>query len=181
MAKPSSKARYEKIWQDSKGNLRDAWGRFLKGWQEIEGYKEEENYQSEIRQSDRQIHRSELKNLLVNNVCEVVFVRRRPERAPGRPEIRRMLCSNSMNVLNSENGIRSLNFHLPRTPRRIDEVKHNIVVVWDIFMQDYRNVSMDSCYLRQTIPGDDTFWKYYNNVLLKMSNGQKQTFMDSIS
>lgn len=180
MAKPSGKARYEKIWQDSKGNLRDAWGRFLKGWEEIEGYKEEENYQSQIQQSDRQISRGELKNLLTNNVCEVVFVRRRPERAPGRPEVRRMLCSNSMNVLNSENGIRSLNFRLPRTPRRIDEVRHNIVVVWDIMMQDYRNVSMDSCYLRQTIPGDETFWKYYNGVLLKMSSGQKQSFMDSM-
>lgn len=181
MANPSGKQRYEKIWQDSKGNLRDAWGRFLKGWQEIEGYKEEENYQSQIKQSDRQIQRGELKSLLSSNVCEIVFVRRRPERAPGRPEVRRMLCSNSMNVLNSENGIRSLNFHLPRTGRRVDEVKHNLVVVWDIYMQDYRNVSCDNVYLRQTIPGDDTFWKYYNNVLSKMSGEQKQQFMDSVN
>lgn len=181
MAKASGKARYEKIWQDSRGNLRDAWGRFLKGWQEIEGYKEEENYQSKIQQSDRQIQYGELKRLLSTNVCEIVFVRRRPERAPGRPEVRRMLCSNSMNILDSDNGIRSLNFHYPKTGRRINEVKHNIVVVWDIMMQDYRNVSMDMCYLRQTIPGDDTFWKYYNNVLLKMSGAQKQTFMDSMS
>jgi hypothetical protein len=180
MAKPSGKARYEKIWQDSKGNLRDAWGRFLKSWQEIEGYKEDEDFQSSIKESDRQIQRGELKSLLSRNVCEIVFVRRRPERAPGRPEIRRMLCSNCMDVLNSENGIRSLNFHFPYTPRRIDEVKHNIVVVWDIIMQDYRNVSMENCHLRQTIPGDDTFWKYYNKVLLQMSSAQKQTFMDSI-
>ena len=181
MPKPPTKDRYEKIWQDSKGNLRDAWGRFLKSWEEIDGYKQQENYQSQIKQSDRQIQLGELKSLLISNICEVVFVRRRPERAPNRPEIRRMLCSNCMNVLNSQNGIRSLNFHFPRTGRRLDESKHNIVVVWDIFMQDYRNVSMDMCYLRQTIPGDDTFWKYYNNVLLKMSPAQKQQFMDSLS
>lgn len=181
MAKSSGKARYEKIWQDSKGNLRDAWGRFLKGWEEIEGYKEEENYQSQITQSDRQIQRGELKNLLVNNVCEIVFIRRRPERAPGRPEIRRMLCSNSMRFLNSERGLRSLGFHLPKTPRRIDEVKHNIVVVWDIIQQDYRNVSLENCHLRQTIPGDDTFWKYYDKVFSPMSFGQKTQWIDSIS
>jgi hypothetical protein len=181
MAKSSGKARYEKIWQDSKGNLRDAWGRFLKGWGEIDGYKEEENYQSQITQSDRQIQRGELKNLLVNNVCEIVFIRRRPERAPGRPEIRRMLCSNSMRMLNSERGLRSLGFHLPKTPRRIDEVKHNIVVVWDIIQQDYRNISLENCHLRQTIPGDDTFWKYYDKVFSPMSFGQKTQWIDSIS
>jgi len=159
---------------DSKGALRDAWSRFVSQWQDVESYK------SEITESDRQVSRGELKSLLTGNACEIVFVRRRPERAPGRPEIRRMLCSNSMNLLNSINGIRSLNFHLPYTARRIDEVKHNIVVVWDIMMQDYRNVSVDTCYLRQTVPGDDTFWKYYNDVLFKMSPQQKMNFMDSI-
>lgn len=181
MAKPSSKARYEKIWQDSKGNLRDAWGRFLKGWQEIEGYKEEENYQSQIKQSDRQIQRGELKNLLVNNVCEIVFVRRRPERAPGRPEVRRMLCTLCRNIQVSERGIRSLSFEEPKTSRRLDEVKHNIVVVWDIIQCKYRNVSMDTCYLRQTIPGDETFWKYYDKVFSPMSSQQRSQWIDSIN
>lgn len=169
------KQRYEKIAMDSKGNLRDAWNRFSKSFQVIDDYK------TEIIQSDRQIQRSELSTLLQRNVCEIVFVRRRPERAPDRPEIRRMLCSNSLSLLTSQNGKISLNFRFPKTPRRIDEVKHNIVVVWDIFMQDYRNVSMDTCYLRQTIPDDDTFWKYYNDALLNMSPIQKQNFMDSVS
>jgi hypothetical protein len=181
MAKASGKARYEKIWQDSKGNLRDAWGRFLKGWQEIEGYKEEENYQSKIEQSDRQIQRGELKNLLTRNVCEIVFVRRRPERAPGRPEVRRMLCTICREVQKSERGIRSLSFREPKTSRRLDEVKHDIVVVWDIIQQDYRNVSMDACFLRQTIPGDETFWKYYDKVFSPMSPQQRQHWMDSMT
>ena len=84
------------------------------------------------------------------------------------------------NLLTSYNGKISLNFRLPKTGRRIDEVKHNIVVVWDIFMQDYRNVSMEQCHLRQTIPGDDTFWKYYNQALLTMTADQKMNFMDSL-
>jgi hypothetical protein len=160
---------------NSRGALKDAWNRFTTQWQDVE------MYQSNIKQYDKQVSRGELKGLLLNNACEIVFVRRRPERAPERPEIRRMLCSNSMNLLNSQNGIRSLNFHLPRGPRKLDEVKHNIVVVWDIMEQDYRNVSMDTCYLRQTVPGDDTFWKYYSDVLLKLSPTQKRAFEDSIA
>jgi hypothetical protein len=187
----SGRERYERIAMDSKGNLRDAWNRFVKGFQVVEDYK------SNITQSDRIISRGELKTLLQNNVCEIVFVRRRPERAPVPPrmEIRRMICTNSFSLLTSYNAKISLNFRLPRTGRRIDENRHDIVVVWDIFEQDYRNVSMSTpespftnkgpshgtCYLRQTIPADDTFWKYYNDVLLKMTPEQKRNFEDSVS
>lgn len=169
--------RYSRIAQDSTGNLRDAWGRFSKGFEVVD------DYQDNIQKSDRQISRGELEGTLQRNVCEIVFVRRRPERAPVPPraEIRRMLCSNSLELLTSYNAKISLNFRFPKTGRRIDGVKHNIVPVWDILQQDYRNVSMETCYIRQTIPADDTFWKYYNDVLLKMTAVQKLNFMDSIS
>lgn len=169
--------RYSRIAQDSTGNLRDAWGRFSKGFEVVD------DYQDNIQKSDRQISRGELEGTLQRNVCEIVFVRRRPERAPVPPraEIRRMLCSNSLELLTSYNAKISLNFRYPKTGRRIDGVKHNIVCVWDILQQDYRNVSMETCYIRQTIPADDTFWKYYKDVLLKMTADQKMNFMDSIS
>ena len=127
------------------------------------------------------ISRSELKNLVSSNVCEIIFLRRTPERAPVPPRAqwRRMLCTNSIEILNSTNGKISLNFRFPKTPRRIDEVKHNIVVAWDIIMQDYRNISMENCYLIQTIPGNDMFWKYYNEVLYTMTPEQKMNFMDT--
>jgi len=179
-SKKSDIARYSRIWMDAKGALKDAWGRFIKQFKEIDEYEGNETYKSQIKESDRIVGRGELKNLLAGNVCEIVFVRRRPERAPNRPEIRRMLCTMDYDLLTSFNGKISLNFRMPKTGRRIDEVKHNIVVVWDIFMQDYRNVSMEQCHLRQTVPGDDTFWKYFNDVLLKMTPAQKQQFMDSM-
>jgi hypothetical protein len=131
--------------------------------------------------SRRKISRSELKNLVSSNVCEIIFLRRTPERAPVPPRAqwRRMLCTNSIQILNSTNGRISLNFRFPKSPRRIDEVKNNIVVAWDIMMQDYRNISMENCYLIQTIPGDETFWKYYNEVLYTMTPAQKMNFMDT--
>ena len=161
---------------DAKGNLRDAWGRFVNKWQDVEAYR------TDIKISDRQIQRGELKNLLFSNACEIIFVRRRPERAPARPEVRRMLCTISPNLLKPISPDRkiALNFHDPRTSRRLDEVKHNIVVVWDIILQDYRNVSMDTCYLRQTIPDDETFWKYYNQVIFNLDQKQKLSFIDSV-
>lgn len=186
----NSKERYARIWLDSKGKMRDAWSRFTKGWTDIE------NYEKNIRQMDRIIGKRELDTLLQSNVCEVVFVRRRPERAPERPEVRRMLCSNCIPMLASQNGKTSLNFRFPKTSRRMDERRHDICVVWDIIMHDYRNISLSTpespsvsiekgtpsyptCYLRQVIPADDTFWKYFNDVLLKMSPQQKMQFMDS--
>lgn len=188
---PSPKSRYERIAIDSKGRLRDAWMRFIKSWQDVEAY------QSKIKTTDRIVSRPELKNLLANNVCEIIFVRRRPERAPVPPrvDIRRMLCTNSYKLLTSFNAKYSFNFRFPKTGRRVDELKHDLVVVWDIFMQDYRNVSISTpespftnrgpsqktCHLRQIIPDDDTFWKYYNDVLLKMTPQQKMQFMDSVS
>lgn len=126
----------------------------------------------------RRIDRGELDKKLLNSVCEIVFIRRRPERAKGRPITRRMLCSKSMNLLNSPNGKLSLNFRLPRGPKKVNEVKHNLVVVWDIFMQDYRNVSMDDCFLVKEIPANEEFWKYFNEVLYPMSAEDKAAFMD---
>lgn len=128
----------------------------------------------------KKVSRTELDSLLLRNVCEIVFVRRRPNRAPGRPIYRRMLCSKSMRLLNSVDGRLSLNFRFPHGPKQINEAATNIVVAWDIFMQDYRNISMDACYLVQSIPDDETFWKYYNETLLPMTAQQKQVYMDTI-
>lgn len=127
----------------------------------------------------RKVGRTELDRLVANNVCEIFFMRRRPERAPAHPEFRRMMCSNCSEILNSENGIRSLNFRKPESPKQLNERFHNIVVVWDIFMQDYRNVSLEYCYLVQSIVPEN-FWEYYNKVLFPMSSSEKAMYQDSL-
>lgn len=169
---------------DSKGKMRDAWGRFIKGYHVIQDY---DDYTNQItRGIDRKVGRIELTRLLNNTACEIIFERRRPERAPGRPSIRRMICTNSEAIFNHPlNGINGasgnkLNFRRPYSGRpKIDEAKYNLVVVWDIFMQDYRNVSMENCHVRQIIPDNDTFWKYYNAVLVQLSSDEKSDFMDN--
>lgn len=129
----------------------------------------------------RKVNRLELASLLASNVCDILFVRRRPERTLHKNKlIRRMLCTNSNSLLNSLNGRTSLGYRPPKGPKKIDEAKHNVVVTWDIFMQDYRNVSMDVCFLVNEFPADESFWEYFNENIYPMSAKDKQFYMGEI-
>lgn len=125
----------------------------------------------------RKLLRTELQGLLKNNICDIFFLRRRPERAPGRPEFRQMLCTNSAEILKSYNGETVLNFR-QCGPKQINEAVHNVVVTWDIMMQDYRNVSMEYCYLIKTFPADESFWPFFNEHIFPMSPNEKLRYMD---
>lgn len=117
-----------------------------------------------------------LRTILRENVCEIVFIRRRPK--PGKPPMRRMLCTLDDRILNSENGRLALNYKPAGGPMPYNTDAKNLLPVWDIFMQDWRMVSMDNCDIVTTIKEQD-FWKYFNDTLLKMSPEQKIGYMDS--
>ena len=120
------------------------------------------------------VNRDQLDNLLRENVCEIKFVRRIP--VPGLPSTCRMLCTKSYDLLTSPNGRRILRYRPPSTSFRIDEDKYKLCTVWDIFMCDYRNVSIDACWVITTIPANDEFWAYFNERLLTMTGEQKLEF-----
>jgi hypothetical protein len=116
-----------------------------------------------------------LKSILENNVAELKFARRRPK--PGEPAARRMLCTNSFELLNSMNGKLLLNYKQPvRTPKYNTAAK-NIIITWDILMQDFRSINLDSCNLITAIPIDQ-FWKYYDEKLRFMTIQEKTRFME---
>lgn len=117
-----------------------------------------------------------LRNLLRENVCEIVFVRRRPR--ANRPLVRKMLCTLDMNLLNSTNGRLSLNFRPSSNILPYNATAKNLLPVWDIFMQDWRMVNMNDCNLVNTIKQED-FWKYFNETLLPMTQQQKMEYMDT--
>ena len=120
---------------------------------------------------------AELNNLLANNVLDIRFVRRLPVK--GMPATRRMLCTKSNSLLNSNNGLVSLNYRSPVQIPDYDPNAEGLVTVWDIFMQDFRNIPAESTTVLKTIPADDTFWKYFNNELRIMTQQQKINFMMS--
>ena len=117
-----------------------------------------------------------LRSLLRENVCEIVFVRRRFRQ--NRPPVRRMLCTLDTELLNSTNGRLSLNYRPSSNVLPYNANAKNLLPVWDIFMQDWRMVNMDECNLITTIKKEE-FWDYFNNTLLPMSLQQKLQYMDS--
>lgn len=123
-----------------------------------------------------QVSLTTLKNTLLTNVCEVKFLRRRP--IPWRPPMRRMFCTNCAALLNSFNGKMVLNYYKPRFLPGYDPDRENLIISWDIFMQDYRNINMDACDLIRTIPANEKFWDYFNEYILTMTPQEKMTFMD---
>ena len=122
------------------------------------------------------VQRVTLDSLLLSKVCEIRFVRRRPRAGDG--PTRRMLCTKSYEILNSVNGRTTLNYRPPSGPVQVNEARDNLIVVWDILMQDYRVISMASCDLIQDISAGE-FWEYFNENIYPMSPEQKFSFMNS--
>ena len=117
-----------------------------------------------------------LKQELLSNVCEVVFPRRRP--LGWRSPIRKMLCTNSWDLLNSFNGHMVLNYHVPSLRLPYDPESKNLIISFDILMQDFRQIPMDNCDLVQSWPADDSYWRYFNEHVFPMTQQQKMVYMD---
>jgi len=119
---------------------------------------------------------STLRTIAQNNVTEIKFFRRRPK--PGYPPTRRMLCTTSFSLLNSTEGRLTLNYKPTSRPPRFNPAQKDLLIVWDIFMQDYRCVNATACNLIATIPANKEFWKYFSTKLFKLTSQQKIAFMN---
>lgn len=123
------------------------------------------------------VQRASLDSILLNNVCDVRFVRRIPVR--GKPPTRRMWCTKSYSLLNSTNGRVVLNYHPPSGPKKVNEAADNIIVVWDILMQDYRTINAEQVDLIQQVPATEEFWTFFNENIYTLTTEQKMVFMNS--
>lgn len=119
---------------------------------------------------------STLRTIVQSNVVEIKFFRRRPK--PGAPPTRRMLCTNSVPLLYSTEGRLTLNFRPTLRSPKFNPTLKNLLIVWDIFMQDYRCVNASACNLIATIPANKEFWKYFSAKLRKLTPAQKIAFMN---
>lgn len=118
-----------------------------------------------------------LKNLLLNNVVEIKFNRRRVK--PGSSLTRRMLCTNSLALLNSTEGRLALNYKRAINMPKFDPNAKDLIITWDIFMQDYRCINMIACDLIQIIPANKSFWTFFNEKLAGLTAPAKITFMNT--
>lgn len=124
------------------------------------------------------VNRSQLISMLKSNVCEIKFNRRVFK--AGAPATRRMLCTNSFELLNSINGRLTLNYRPTSKLPNYDPTIKNLVITWDIFMQNYRNVNCDNgVEVLRTIPANEEFWNYFNANLAELTPEQKQNFQNT--
>jgi hypothetical protein len=118
-----------------------------------------------------------LKNLLLSNVAEIKFLRKRPK--AGAPSSRRMLCTNSLPLLMSPEGRVALNYRRAINNPKYNPSAKNVLITWDIFMQDYRCINMAACDLINVIPANKSFWNFFNQKLALLSTDQKVRFMNT--
>ena len=121
-----------------------------------------------------------LYTLLSTNAAELRF-RRRIEK-PGYGDYRRMLCTGDKTLLLSAPGKRVLNFIPPNGSLKYNPADKNLVVTWDIFMQNWRMINcndVDVIAVIKTSPDSTEFWKYFYERLVHMSADQKARFMNT--
>ena len=124
------------------------------------------------------LSQASLAALMSKNAVEIKFLLRRP--VAGEPAFRRMFATNDLLLLNSAAGRTALNFR-PATGRLdFNPAQKGLVLTWDIFMQDYRLVPANTADVISVVPTTppDEFWKYFSEVLSKMSTTDKMSFMD---
>jgi hypothetical protein len=121
---------------------------------------------------------SGLRQLCSNHVVELKFNRR--HKLPGRPLARRMLCTLDATILDSTLGKEILNFKPPVTNPPYNAAAKNLVVVWDIFFQDWRAIPIETCEVVTATPTrpPEHFWKFFDKSIAKMNPVQKAAFMD---
>lgn len=126
------------------------------------------------------ISRENLKALAQTHICEIKFRRRRM--VAGKPLYRRMLCTSAQNILNSFEGRFTLNYR-PTTPPPFgnpfyDPNQKNLVILWDIFKQDYRAINMSFCNLIARVPANDEFWQFFLDNYYHKSPAEKMSWMN---
>jgi hypothetical protein len=79
----------------------------------------------------------------------------------------------------SPEGRLALNYRRAINQPRYNPNLKNLLITWDIFMQDYRCINMIACDMINVIPANKTFWKYFNEKLSLMQTADKVRFMNS--
>lgn len=126
------------------------------------------------------VGRTSLALLLGTNAAELRF-RRRTNKS-GFNDYRRMLCTLDRRLLLSTPGKRILKFTVPHNNLKYSPSSKNLLVAWDIFMQNWRMVNCDDVDLIATLktsPDPSEFWKYFYERLNTMSAEHKARFMNT--
>lgn len=97
------------------------------------------------------------------------------------PPVRRMLCTRDRVFLNSALSKQIFNFIPPSQPHPYDAASKGLVTVFDILMQDWRNIPASSCEVIMAVPTENQqrFWEFFDKKLKNMTSLQKESFMEN--
>lgn len=115
-----------------------------------------------------------------NHLVELKFNRRTKNVVP---PIRRMLCTRDRALLNSALSKEIFNFIPPTQPHPYNAASKGLVTVFDIIMQDWRNIPADQCEVIMAVPTkpEQRFWEFFDKKLRSMTTKQKEQFMENTS
>ena len=124
----------------------------------------------------------EIQKYLSQNVVEIVFVRRRVPKDPTvTSKTRRIICTTCQTLLRSPFGMKTLRYKLPYYEPPYNAASKVLVTVWDILIQDWRNIDIKSCVLIKkkninSLPikvtdqkGIEEFAKFYNSKITRIN------------
>jgi hypothetical protein len=124
-----------------------------------------------------------LETLFATHVVEVVARRRLPPKM-GQTFTRRFLCTNSYPLLNSIVGKSAFHFKAPTHPPPYNARSKNLITVFDLIMQDYRNINLNEYKILGAMPVRNeeeinAFWQqFFVPILSKYNASRKKTFMN---
>ena len=131
-----------------------------------------------------------LKSILFSHVAEIKFERRHPLEDS---KTRRMFCTGAYPNFHTNKFLQThaakfaLNYRLPKGTIPYPPIPYydpnakNLVISWDLMMQDYRCITAYRCNVIRVFPVDTDekikeFWKYFNKYIYGMSSQQKMDF-----
>lgn len=123
------------------------------------------------------LSRDGLKRMALGHVVEAKFTRRDKNRMP---KTRRIFFTLDVMLLNSVQGRKILNFRKPTKQAAYNAASKNLLVVWDIIMQDWRSVPLETLIVIHAVATrpQEKFWEFFNKAIKGMTPAQKATFMD---
>lgn len=125
---------------------------------------------------------SSLRGMLNQSVCDIRFVRRNPK--PGASRTRRMLCTTSRTFLETIAAKSVFGFSPPAGNPKYNASAKNLVMAYDLFMQNFRAVNGDEVEVLQVFPTNteaqiNEFWKHFSENIAPMSAADKERFMNT--
>jgi hypothetical protein len=90
-----------------------------------------------------------------------------------------MICTRDIRILNSEIGKMTFNFTVPLKAAAYNAASKNLLTVFDIIFQDWRNIPVENTMVVMAVPTNPQkpFWEYFDKVLRNMTKKEKQNFI----